>query len=48
MWGRISNMLRREGSDLDVLSKFYLAVIQAVLFFGAENWVLLAPMLQRM
>ena len=39
-------MLRREGADSSVSEKFYGALVQAVLFFGAEMWVLSAPMAQ--
>ena len=44
MWGRIRKILWREGSEPDVSEKFYRKVIQAVLLFGAETWVLSAPM----
>ena len=48
MWGRLREVLRREGADTAVLEMFYCAVIQAVLLFGAGNWVSLAPMVQRL
>ena len=48
MWGRLGKMLQREGADPAVSAKLYRAVIQAVVLFGAENWVLSAPMAQRL
>ena len=30
------------------MEKFYHAVVQAVILFGAETWVLTAPMMQRL
>ena len=39
-WGRLSRILSREGADPKVLGHFYKAVLQAVLLFGAETWVL--------
>ena len=41
-------MLQREGAEPSVSEKLYHAVIQAVLLFGAETWLLLAPMSQRL
>ena len=41
-------MLQREVAESAISEKFYRAVIQAVLLFGAETWVLLAPMAQRL
>ena len=48
VWGRLRNLIRREGSELDVLANFYCTVFQTVLLFGADTWVLLAPMAQRL
>ena len=39
-WGRLSQVLGREGADPKVLRTFYTAVSQAVLLFGVETWVL--------
>ena len=44
VWGRLGKLLRREGADPFVLEIFYLAVVQAVLIFWAETWVLMAAM----
>ena len=48
VWGRLGKLLQREGSEPSVLEKFYCAVVQAVLLFGADTWVLLAPIMQRL
>ena len=40
IWGRFSRILSREGADLKVLGNFYKYVLQAVLLFGVETWVL--------
>ena len=45
-WGRLSWILSREGVDPKVSGKFYKAVAQAVLMFGAETWVL-TPRMER-
>ena len=37
VWGRLGELLRREGADPKVAEIFYRAVIQAVLLFGAET-----------
>ena len=39
-WGRLSRILSSEGADKRVLGNFFKAVVQAVLMFGAETWVL--------
>ena len=39
-WGRLARILGREGADPKVSRNFYIAVIQQVLLFGAETWVL--------
>ena len=41
-------MLQREGAEPAVFAKFYSAVIQAVLLFGAYTWVFFAPMAKRL
>ena len=43
-WVRLLRILIREGADPKVLGKFYKAVSQAVLLFGAETWVLTPSM----
>ena len=39
-WGRLSQILSREGADPKVSGNFFKAVTQAVLLFRAETWVL--------
>ena len=39
-WGRLARVLGREGADPKVSHNFYAAVIQQVLLFRAETWVL--------
>ena len=39
-WGWLDRVLGRERADPKVSRSFYTAVTQAVLLFGAENWVL--------
>ena len=45
-WGRLGKLLRREGADPIISEKFYRTVVQAVLLFGSETWVLTAAMMQ--
>ena len=39
-WGQLYRILSREGADPKVSGKFYKTVVQAVLMFEAETWVL--------
>ena len=48
VWGRLGNLLWREGAEPEVSGKFYRAVVQAVLLFGAETWVLMETMMQQL
>ena len=43
-WGGLAKVLGREGAEPKVLWTFYISVTQAVLFFGAETWVLTEKM----
>ena len=47
VWGRLGTLLRREGSDPKVSASFYRAVVQSILFYGSETWVLSASMEKR-
>ena len=38
--------MRQEGADPIISAKFYRAVVQVVLLFGAKTWVLSAAMLK--
>ena len=44
VWGRLMKFLQKEGSEPAVLESFYCLVFQVLLLFGADTWVLLAPM----
>ena len=48
VWSRLGKLLRREGVEPRVLEMFYRAVVQAVLLFGAEIWVLLASISKKL
>ena len=43
-WGRLGTLLQREGVYPKVLASFYRAVVQAILLYGSETWILLASM----
>ena len=44
--GRLARILRREGADKRVLGNLFKAVVQAVILFGAETWML-TPRIER-
>jgi hypothetical protein len=39
-WGRIGKVIIRTGADPKTMASFYKAIVQSVLLFGAETWVL--------
>ena len=39
-WGRLVRILGREGADRRTAGNFYVVVVQEVLLFGSETWVL--------
>ena len=45
-WGRLINILGREGADKMTAGRFYAAVVKAVIMFGFETWVL-TPQLEK-
>ena len=45
---RMGKMLRREGPEPRVSAMFYWAVVQAVLLFGVETWVLSEAMSRKL
>jgi hypothetical protein len=47
-WAQISRVPTREGSTAGVLEMFYKAVVQSVLLFGSEPWVLRSKMLSKL
>ena len=42
VWGRLGTLIRREGEYPKVSASFYRAVVQDILLFGLEMWILLA------
>ena len=38
-WGRLMNLLVRDGADRRTAGRFYVVVVQAVLLSGSETWV---------
>ena len=48
VWSQLGKLLWREGVEPRVPNMFYWAVVQAVLLFGAETWVLSEAMLRRL
>jgi hypothetical protein len=47
-WDRISRVLTREGATPRVSAMFYKAVIQTVLLYGSETWVLTARIISKL
>ena len=45
-WGRMQGILRREGATPRIPGNFFKAVVQQVLLFGAETWVV-TPKMER-
>eukprot|EP00978_Attheya_sp_CCMP212_P003779 scaffold8023_cov54-Attheya_sp.AAC.7 len=45
-WARISLILARDGATPRVSGMFYKAVVQSILLFGSETWVMTNPMLK--
>ena len=45
-WGSLPQILGREGADKRVSGNFFKAVVQEVVLFGAETW-LLTPRIER-
>ena len=45
-WGRMQGILRREGATPQISGNFSKAVVQQVLLFGAETWVV-TPKIER-
>ncbi len=39
-WGRIGRILSKESAKPRVMASFYKAIIQSVLLYGAESWVI--------
>ena len=45
-WGRMQGILRREGATPRISGNVFKAVVQQVLLFGAETWVVTPKMEQ--
>ena len=45
-WGRLQGILRREGATPRISGFFFKAMVQQVLLFGAETWVV-TPKMER-
>ena len=41
-WNRVGKILKTEGANPKVMAKFYLTIVQAVLLYGADSWVIKA------
>ena len=48
VWRQLGKLLKREGADPIVSANFYQALVQEVLLFGAETWVLTAMKLEKL
>jgi len=48
VWGRFKTLLQADGASVDAMGRFYRAVIQQTLLFGAETWVLSKRALSRL
>lgn len=47
-WGMVSKVLRREKAAPKIAAMFYKAVVQSVLLYGAETWVVTPTVLQKL
>ena len=47
VWGRLGTLLLREGEDPKVSGGLFMAVVQAILLYGSETWVLSASIENR-
>ena len=39
-WNSIAKLLKREGANANTKAKFYVAVVQTVLLYGTDSWVI--------
>ena len=47
-WARVGQVLRKENAPPRVSAKFYKAIVQSVLLYGSETWVLSTASLARL
>ena len=43
-WRQVAQILAREGATTGTMAYFYKAIVQAVLLYGSESWVLTQKM----
>jgi len=48
MWARIGQVLRQENAPPRVSAKFYKAIVQSILLYGSETWVLSSAVMARL
>ena len=39
-WRSVAHVLKRDGASARTMSKFYIAVVQAILLYGADLWTI--------
>ena len=47
-WNSLANILKRQGANAVCMGRFYLAIIQAVLLYGADSWAINERNLRRL
>ena len=47
-WGQIHHILSSDGASPTCMARFYMTIVQSVLLFGSETWVLSQCMLRRL
>jgi hypothetical protein len=48
MWARVGQVLHKENAPPQISAKFYKAILQSVLLYGSETWVLSTAALARL
>jgi len=47
-WGRIARILKKESADPRVMATFYKAIVQSVLLYGSESWVITGSIMMKL
>jgi hypothetical protein len=47
-WGMICRILSSEDASPKVMGTFYKTIVQSVLLYGSESWVLTKPMIKKL
>jgi hypothetical protein len=47
-WARVGKVLWGENTPSTVAAKFYLAIVQAILLYGSETWVISSQAMARL